>query len=67
MSGSLKKRVRNLETVRRQEFGIEKILECFHENRPIPDFAPGENKIIDCLNEIWQREQAGFALEFGRP
>lgn len=49
--------------MQKEEFGIEKILEYFWEDRPLPDFAPGENKIIDCLNEIWEREKESFTLE----
>lgn len=60
MRNCLKRRVQNLEAKGKAEFGIEKILEYFHEGRPIPDFAPGENKIIDCLTEIWEREKESF-------
>lgn len=67
MSDSLKARVRNLETRKMGELGIEKIMEYVNEGLPLPDFAPGENKIIDFLNEVWERESESFALESGGP
>lgn len=67
MSDSLKTRVWNLETRKKAEFGIEKIMAYANEGRPIPDFAPGENKIIDFLNEAWERASESFALKSAGP